>query len=99
MSERELWSTDLVRGNGLKGATSQGLGSDAQQVHQDAQAGALRGGTKAGSLPNPPRLSPLPFIECLTPGTKYSVYIISFNPHDTLHWFYYSPFTDKKTDA
>lgn len=34
-----------------------------------------------------------------SPGTKYSLDIISLKPQNTLHWFYYSHFTDKETEA
>ena len=33
------------------------------------------------------------------PRTNHSIYIISFNPQNTLHWFHYSHFTDKEYEA
>lgn len=32
-------------------------------------------------------------------STNYFIYIISFNPQNTLHWFRYSHFTDKENEV
>lgn len=73
--------------------TSQGLWPAAQQAHYGC-SGLCTGRHPAKST----QVITATFYG-VSPWAKYAAYIISFDAHNTLHWLYYSHFTDKETEA
>lgn len=100
ISERELWSADQIRGNGPEVWFLSGFGARYSTTSSWGSGWCTqKRQRRPGSQPNQPKLSQLTFMEYLSPGTKYFAHIISFNPHNPLHCFYYSHFIDKETEA
>lgn len=95
LPERELWSADVVEGNGPEHVVPlRACGQMLTKLIMVVQACA-----QAGTQPNQSELSQLPFMGCLHVLSTPYVYSISFNPHNILHWLYYSHFTGKETEA